>query len=138
MALPAEAMQPKYRDWARNYSGPRMHTSIARIIRGGTWQERKNQIDGLRAAPDLVRRIFIVTSSLSRASVETTFENAATGIAPSAHFVQLYWLLMSYFSACSEVGAVGYVVCRQKKHGLSKSEKAAHDSKPSETKSRVR
>jgi hypothetical protein len=59
-----------------------------------------------------VRRVFIVTSSLSRASVATTFENAAAGIAPSAHFVQLYWLLMSYFSACNEVSVVGYVVCR--------------------------
>ena len=112
MTLPAEAMQAKYRGWARNYAGPRVRTSIARIIRGGTRQEIETQIDGLRAAPDLVRRVFIVTSSLTRASVATTFENAAAGIAPSAHFVQLYWLLMSYFSACSEVGVVGYVVCR--------------------------
>lgn len=112
MTLPAEAMQAKYRGWARNYSGPKIRTSIARIIRGGTRQEIENQVDGLRAAPDLVRRVFIVTSSLSRAAVATTFENAAAGIAPSAHFVQLYWLLMSYFSACTEVGVVGYVVCR--------------------------
>ena len=112
MTLPAEAMPAKYRGWARNYSGPKIRTSIARIIRGGTRQEIESQIDGLRAAPDLVRRVFIVTSSLSRASVATTFENAAAGIAPSAHFVQLYWLLMSYFSACNEVSVVGYVVCR--------------------------
>jgi hypothetical protein len=113
MTLPAGAMQGKYRGWSRNYAGPGVRTSIARIIRGGTRQEIETRIESLRTAPDLVRRVFIVTSSLSRAAVATVFQNAATGTAPSAHFVQLYWLLMSYFSACTEVGVVGYVVCRQ-------------------------
>jgi len=35
------------------------------------------------------------------------------GEAPTPHFVQLYWLLMSYFSACAEVGAYPYVVCQE-------------------------
>jgi hypothetical protein len=112
MTLPMEAMPGKYRGWAVNYAGPGVRTSIARIVRGGTAQEVATQIDSLRIAPDLIRRVFIVTSSLSRAAVATVFRNAAAGTAPSAHFVQLYWLLMSYFSACSEVGVVGYVVCR--------------------------
>jgi len=29
------------------------------------------------------------------------------------HIVQLYWLLMSFFSACAEVGAYPYVVCQE-------------------------
>ena len=29
------------------------------------------------------------------------------GKRPTAHFVQLYWLLTSFFSACAEVGAAG-------------------------------
>ena len=28
------------------------------------------------------------------------------------HFVQLYWILMGFFSACAEIGAIGYVVCQ--------------------------
>lgn len=112
MTLPADAMPRKYRAWAGNYAGPGVRTSIARIVRGGTRQQIETHIESLRTAPDLVRRVFIVTSSLSRAAVATVFQNASAGTAPSAHFVQLYWLLMSYFSACSEVGVVGYVVCR--------------------------
>jgi hypothetical protein len=54
----------------------------------------------------------IVTSSLSRAAVAAVFANAAQGVQPKPHFVQLYWLLMTYFSACAEVGVVGYVICQ--------------------------
>jgi hypothetical protein len=112
MTLPAQAMPAKYRGWDRNYAAPGVQSSIARIIRGGTRQEVEGRIDLLRTAPDLVRRVFIVTSSLSRAAVTAVFQNAAQGIPPTPHFVQLYWLLMSYFSACTEVGVVGYVICR--------------------------
>jgi hypothetical protein len=56
--------------------------------------------------------VYIVTSSLSKAKVEETFGNLANGARPSPHFVQLYWLLMAYFSACSEMGVVGFVACR--------------------------
>lgn len=54
----------------------------------------------------------IVTSSLSRAQVEGVLAAASHGTPPTPHFVQLYWLLMSYFSACIEMGVRGYVVCR--------------------------
>jgi hypothetical protein len=56
--------------------------------------------------------VYIVTSSLSKAQVEAEFEKLANGGRPLAHFVQLYSLLMTYFSACSEMGAVGFVACR--------------------------
>lgn len=112
MTLPTASMAAKYRSWDQTYRGRKVTSSIPRIVRGGTKAEIKAQIDSLRTAPDLVRRVFIVTSSLSRNAVERVFENAAAGVAPSAHFVQLYWLLMSYFSACTEVGVIGYVVCQ--------------------------
>jgi hypothetical protein len=112
MTLPSESMPAKYASWDTVYRGPKVRTAIPRIVRGGTRNDIERQIEELRTAPDLVKRVFIVTSSLSRAEVETAFQQAAVGRAPSAHFVQLYWLLMSYFSACSEVGAVGYVVCQ--------------------------
>ena len=65
------------------------------------------------ASPDTIRRVFIVTSSLSLESLRETFTNITTGTAARPHFVQLYWLLMSYFSACTEVGAYPYVICRE-------------------------
>jgi hypothetical protein len=112
MTLPQGAMPPKYTAWDRTYAGPRVRTSISRIVRGGTREAVETRIDSVRVAPDLLRRAFIVTSSLSRTAVARVFDEACAGIAPSPHFVQLYWLLMSYFSACTEVGVTGYVICR--------------------------
>lgn len=112
MTLPSEAMPAKYASWETPYRGAGAVTAIPRIIRGGGRLEIEHKIQEVRSAPDLLKRVFIVTSSLSRAQVETAFTAAAAGEPPSAHFVQLYWLLMSYFSACTEIGAVGYVVCQ--------------------------
>ncbi len=112
MALPPEAMPAKYASWETPYRSAGAVTAIPRMIRGGGRLEIEHKIQEVRSAPDLLKRVFIVTSSLSRAQVETAFTAAATGEPPSAHFVQLYWLLMSYFSACAEIGAVGYVVCQ--------------------------
>ena len=49
------------------------------------------------------------TTSLSRGQLGQQFEAIRAGNGPSAHFVQLYWLLMSFFSACAciEVNASG-------------------------------
>ena len=112
MALPSEAMPAKYASWETAYRGGGALTAIPRMIRGGGRLEIEHEIDEVRNAPDLLRRVFIVTSSLSRTQVETAFTAAAEGEPPSAHFVQLYWLLMSYFSACAEIGAIGYVICQ--------------------------
>jgi hypothetical protein len=41
---------------------------------------------------------------------ERAFADIKSGKRPTAHFVQLYWLLASFFSTCAEVGAAGYVI----------------------------
>ena len=110
--MPEDVMETKYRGWDRNYAGDDVESSIARIVRGGTRRNVEDGINLLRTAPDLVKRVYIVTSSLSRAAVAAVFANAARGVQPRPHFVQLYWLLMTYFSACAEVGVVGYVICQ--------------------------
>jgi len=112
MSLAGESMETKYTSWETNYRGSGAVTEIPRIIRGGGREEVEEKITEVHNAPDLVKRVFIVTSSLSRAQVAAAFDSAARGVAPSAHFVQLYWLLMSYFSACAEIGTIGYVVCQ--------------------------
>lgn len=112
MTLPSDAMVSKYASWDAPYRNAGSVTAISRMIRGGGRAEIARKVEEVRSAPDLVKRVFIVTSSLSRSQVETAFGSAAGGQPPSPHFVQLYWLLMSYFSACKEIGATGYIVCQ--------------------------
>ena len=112
MTLPPEAMAAKYASWEEPYRNDRVQTGISRIMRGGARAEIERAVEATRGSPDLVKRVFVVTSSLSRAQVAQVFEGAEEGRAPSAHFVQLYWLLVSYFSACTEVGVTGYVICQ--------------------------
>lgn len=112
MSLPADMLPNKLASWDDRYRNNLVQTDIERMIRGGTLQDIASKLDVVRAAPDVLQRVFIVTSSLSRAQVEGVLAAVAQGKAPSPHFVQLYWLLMSYFSACVEMGVRGYVVCR--------------------------
>lgn len=111
MRLPPEAMASKIRGWKENYRGHRVQTQIARVVRGDS-NGLADEFARARNAPDAIRRVFIVTSSLSRRSVESALNEVAVGRPPDPHFVQLYWLLMSFFSACTEMNAQGYVVCR--------------------------
>jgi hypothetical protein len=50
---------------------------------------------------------------LSKSAVKEALAAISRGEAPDPYFVQLYWLLMSFFSACTEVGAFGYVICQE-------------------------
>lgn len=111
MTLSEEAMPAKFAGWTTTYRNAGVQTSIARILRG-TAANLGQTVEAARSSPDLVKRVFIVTSSLSRAQVAQTFADAAAGHPPPAHFVQLYWLLTNYFSSCLEMGATGYVICR--------------------------
>lgn len=112
MMLQPEVMGAKYAGWGENYVAPGVQSAIRRIVRGGDIADIRQHIDELRQAPDVVRHVYIVTSSLSKAQVAAAFQALAAGERPSAHFVQLYWLLMAYFSACAEMGAVGFVACQ--------------------------
>jgi len=94
---------------AYNSEGP---TLIQRVVRGDPERLNATIIDAL-SSPDTIRRVFVVTSSLSLSEVDQQFVAIRGGEAPTPHFVQLYWLLMSYFSACTEVGAYPYVVCQE-------------------------
>jgi len=112
MALPAEDMHRKFESWSKPYANFRVKAAMPRMLRGNTVDLRAG-VEEARSAPDALRRAYIVTSSLSKKQVAKTLKELEDGIAPPAHFIQLYWLLMSFFSACSEVGAVGFVVCQE-------------------------
>lgn len=112
LTLPIDRMVAKLGSWDEPYRNDGVETAINRVVRGGDAGQIVACIDDMRGAPDLMKRVLIVTSSLSRADVANEFQRIEGGGAPRAHFVQLYWLLTSYFTACAEVGAVGYVVCR--------------------------
>ena len=110
--LPPEGVDQKLEKWTEDYANGGVVTSIPRIVRGDETTLRAKIAEAL-SSPDTIRRVFIVTSSLSRAQLGQRFEALRGGEAPEPHFVQLYQLLMSYFSACIEIGAYAYVVCRE-------------------------
>jgi len=113
LELRAADMPQKYASWSQTYeSGKGVKTAIAKLIRGGPVADVEARIDDLRGAPDTVRRVYIVTSSLSKKAVEDVFSDLEKGARPKPYFVQLYWLLTGYFSQCADMGAVGFVVCR--------------------------
>lgn len=112
LTLSGERMPTKHGGWDEPYANGGVVTDIARRMRGGTREEVATKIAEATAAPDVQRRVLIVTSSLSRAAVEAAFAAARAGEAPKPNFVQLYWLLAGFFSSCAEIGAVGFVVCQ--------------------------
>ncbi|MDC0738942.1 hypothetical protein N6L24_11690 [Cognatishimia sp. SS12] len=111
MMLPPERMEAKIEGWSTTYNAPNQPTQIEKIIRNNTGDIGASVARG-RNAPDVRRRAIIVTSSLSKQAVEDAFSDIQKGKRPSHSFVQLYWLLQSFFSACTEVGATGSIVCQ--------------------------
>jgi len=111
LALTAEMIGTKGQFWSGMYQAHNAQTAIARFQRG-TLAQFVQALEDTRTSPDTIRRVFIVTSSLSVAQLQQTFAAINAGTAPKPHFAQLYWLLMTFFSACTEVGAFAYVICQ--------------------------
>lgn len=110
-ALQQSAMDAKFRGWRETYNNANVRTSIQRVCRGDS-STLEAQFNACRGAPYAIKRVAIVTSSLSKIEVVEALKNMQAGLRPSPYFVQLYWLLSSFFSACSEVGADGCVICQ--------------------------
>ncbi|SPO66835.1 hypothetical protein [Pseudomonas sp. JV241A] len=98
--------------WDRLYSNGGVTTRIHRTCRG-TPAASRTAVEFCRNAPHTFKRVAIVTSSLSKTAVEQAFKDIEAGRTPSPYFVQLYWLLSSFFAACTEVGAFGCVICQE-------------------------
>ncbi len=111
MTFPEERLAAKLELWGSTYNAPDQETQIQRTIRTNT-TDLAGALRRARTAPDARRRAVIVTSSLSRQAVADAFVAIQNGQRPTPSFVQLYWLLQSFFSACTEVGANGVVVCQ--------------------------
>jgi hypothetical protein len=109
--LAAEGIAAKLPKWTSLYNNEGA-TLIPRVVRGDPANINETIVDAL-SSPDTIRRVFLVTSSLSRGQIDQKFVAIRDGEAPTPHFVQLYWLLTSYFSACAEVGAFPYVMCQE-------------------------
>jgi hypothetical protein len=106
-----EEIAAKLEKWQSVYRNDGEETAIQRVV-GATAPQLQAILTNVLLSPDTIRRVFVVTTSLSRRQLEQQFEAIRAGNAPSAHFIQLYTLLMSFFSACIEVNANGYVVCQ--------------------------
>lgn len=111
MTFPKERMDAKIQGWGITYNNENVKTQIDRTIRT-VGNDLAGAVERARTAPDAVRRAVIVTSSLSKQAVANAFIAIQKGDRPNHSFVQLYWLLQSYFSACAEVGAIGAIVCQ--------------------------
>lgn len=111
MYLNQSVIAGKLNKWSSTYNADGVATSIPRTANGANALQQN--IGKVASSPDSIRRVFIVTSSLSRAQLVTAFEDIRKGFPPKAYFVQMYWLLNSFFSACVEVGAFPYVICRE-------------------------
>lgn len=111
MIFPEERLAAKLGLWGSTYNAPDQETQIQRTIRSNV-ADLAVALRRARMAPDARRRAVIVTSSLSRQAVADAFAAIQSGQRPAPSFVQLYWLLQSFFSACAEVGASGAVVCQ--------------------------
>ncbi|MGR7527548.1 hypothetical protein ACU6ZM_25820 [Klebsiella aerogenes] len=112
LTLPAPAMGKKFARWERFYTNNKVRTGIHRTCRG-TAAELRAAVEFCRNAPHTSKRVAIVTSSLSKAAVEQIFKDIEAGHTANPYFVQLYWLLSSFFAACTEVGAFGCVICQE-------------------------
>ena len=102
----------KMASWTTSYNNDNVQTAIPRIAKGDRATAQAIMADA-QASPDAIRRVFIVTSSLSRRQLEVEFDRIRGGGVPKPHFVQLYWLMITFFSACNEVGAYPYIICRE-------------------------
>lgn len=111
MSLPSGELPAKLARWGLTYNNGGAQTQIQRTVHGAHLVIA-DEFEAARTAPDAIRRVMIVTSSLSRQQVAQALAEVAAGERPDPYFVQLYWLLMSFFSACAEVNAHGYVVCQ--------------------------
>ena len=97
--------------WQQPYRNNHVETAIQRII--GDPAMVSDTINQAVSTPDTIRRVYIVTSLLSRNQLTEMFAAIRGGQSPTPHSVQLYWLLMSFIGACSEIGAYAYIICRQ-------------------------
>lgn len=111
LGLQRSEVQRKFARWRGHYANNLVQTSISCVCIGDL-NSLEAEFELCCKAPYTQKRVAIVTSSLSKASVEITLQDIQRGIAPKPHFVQLYWLLMSFFAACTEVGAFGLVICK--------------------------
>lgn len=112
LGLPAAKMRSKYRKWRKPYKNDSTTTNISRFCKG----DAATAVAGMnlcRDAPHTMKRVAIVTSSLSKAAVSDAFKSIQAGGNADPYFVQLYWLLSSFFAACAEVGAFGCVICQE-------------------------
>jgi hypothetical protein len=111
MNLTDAAIEGKTDKWISPYVNSGVETAIPRFARGDMAAMRE-QIGRIATSPDTIRRTIIVASSLSYAALIAALQEIQNGERPRAHFVQLYWLLTGFFSACLEMSIIPYVVCR--------------------------
>src|SRR5690606_23030058 len=106
-----DSIGPKQPLWESFYKNDGSETQIRRMVRGD-FPTLRQMVEDSVTSPDTIRRVLIVTDSLSKQEVSETLAAAKNGTQPPPHFIQLYTLLMTLFSTCAEMGASCRIVCR--------------------------
>jgi hypothetical protein len=86
-------------------------TPIPRLQRGAAVADFAAAFVRAVAAPQAIRRVTLVTSSLSKAAVARAFDDIDIN-APTAEVVHVLWLLSAFVDQCRSIGAVPEIVCR--------------------------
>jgi hypothetical protein len=110
MNLSTASVTEKAAKWESDYRAPHVDTSIPRLCKGDM-AALHQKVRDVAHASDTIRRVCIVASSLNRSALVAAFEAIGRGEPPKPHFIQLYWLLTGFFSACLEVNGFPYVFC---------------------------
>lgn len=84
---------------------------IARLQRGASVDSFVGAFEKAVVAPQAVRRVVIVTSSLSKTALAHAFQRLDQND-PPPNVVHTLWLLLAFVDQCRAAGAVPYVVCR--------------------------
>lgn len=113
LGLSGDPMIQKRAGWSTLYRNEGVATDISRVVRSGPDPVLTAEVvERVATGPNTIRRVFIVTSSLRLTDMEAAFVALSDGRSVRPNFIQLYWLLKGFFSACAEVGVFGSVVCR--------------------------
>ncbi len=118
-------LEPKVKRWGQFYNAPGVGPTRIRRLRGTTTLGQASQaLSRIVATANVLRRVCLVTSFVSKSAVEAAFDDLKAGRKVKPQIIQLLWLLTSFIGTCLEAGAQPRILCPEevpptrKKNGI--------------------
>lgn len=113
LSVTEEDLRNKTSVWAGNWKAPvgSGMPDVPRVRAGGNAAQAVAMYQAASAAPNVRKRVCLVTSFGSAAVLTKLLQNAAAGRKVKPHAAQLAWLLIGFISSCRVVGAEPVIVC---------------------------